>query len=1536
MNNASQPFVTVPQELFGGLYTEATPESLPTGASPLCVNSDFIIGEVGPRPGKESVYYFDQIFDEHICAFADSIPNGHTPTEQAWTNPTNATLNNPASYAECQLNTATVAQNGIGAFDVAGLGFGSGTTAVSTNVATPSGSGEVAIFLESSFFTFTPVAGWTTIQAIAPGKLLDQLTSAPIGGSGTLSSSGQYAAAVMLFKLFGPSLPTLVVNESIVSGSLSAGTYNHTITQPVPAHATILIYAVCNTGGQCNFSASDAAGNLYQNRAAANSGNAIQDSAVNVFVAQDVPANAALQVTATVTSGSAGGTLYVCVLQGGLAGANTPGFGQILEGLNFNMNVPSTVNVLGLQVEISGKQSTQNADAFITVSVGNATSGDAPTTFEVQLPASNGTATVGLPLSDWGLTLTPALLNDPNFYVHILPVAATSVCTFDVYAIKLKAFITPNPPPSFNYLKTFAESAGEVLNLALGSDGLIYQENAINAPGILEAVYLNVQPNSFAQSATVDDREFIAISNLAMGTNIPLTYTPPFFDRLSQVGPGAPPSASTTSAAATVVSITQPTVKSDPVEPGHLSGILWSAGPGSTVAGNVLTVYYAGTNNLAVADPDVQIGAGVQLAAIDPSAFAGQTVNGIYTITAIGQGVPPGAAQARWYFTVTMPTSQSINQANHIESHAPTGTYQVTTATMTTAAQVVGLEVGGQFQLAGTGGAPPAGYDSTWTVLTTPNASQMVITSTSLTGNVATYGFTLVPGGSNPVVGQLVTATNLLNGNGVFNVTNQAISATSPGSFSITITHADVTSAAENGQGIIFGTIFTFDPMVIVGTRTGGNIVTTGTISAGIRKICYSYLTRNGYITKPSPVLTIDIVAGASTLNISNLLPGPANTIARIIHLTAANGGNFYNIAQDVTVVSNGQNVVNTSTWLNDNTSMSISLSFSDGVLLAGSQIDIEGNNLFALRELGACTMLVPYSNRLFAVGEQNKLTNLLNYSFDGGVSGQAGGATVPAGWTIDPTSGSGGSVITSPIFGFSYQISNTTGSPQAAYGMITQAAFQDEFLTPIIQPSTTYSVRVTTSVPTGAASGNLIVDLYSPALGASLGTFTLALASIGTSMLIYTGTLLTTTLAPVPNDLITRIWAQNIPTGVTIQIDRVEYFPTEAPTLNQQVTGSYNGNFESFDQITGVILGTNVNQQPINSAFVLFDALFLQKTGSMISTSDNNSTEPNNWNIPRTVSAAVGAIGPYACTTGIDEPNSGEEYAITADRSGAYIYMGGQPIKIKEEIQSLWNLINWQYGYTIWIKNDITNRRVLIGVPMKTTAAFKNVVQQNPWIPVGIIPANANPTTPNVILMVNYKQINTGSELASSPEVHRSYSGKLIASEITRKWSVWSIKAPCAAFISRNDGTAPVFLGNSDATGKIYDLVDGLLNDDGVAFTQDYITSSFVPTETGQGLQMGMVRYNYDFMTLLIDGIGDVAMTALPNTLDTPYASQLLPDLALPMSTNGDVEIPVNEVGTRLFMRFTSKAVDAGYYLSRIVMAMHQDPWSPVRGVNN
>lgn len=1237
----------------------------------------------------------------------------------------------------------------------------------------------------------------------------------------------------------------------------------------------------------------------------------------------------------------------VYATQGGCGGGGGTGpVSQTLQSLNFSPPIPANTGhtencgcgcstsgelpVFGLEVLITGSQTDLSPDAVLTVQLQLPDGTLSPTTFTIQLPSSPGTVVVGSPTELWGLTLSASLISDPNFQVNIVASTTGGETVTFTASVQLKVFTTPNPPPDINYLKTFAQVDGDLFSLFLGSDGVMYQEDVNNNPNVLTPVYSAIEPDTFAESATIDDREFIALSNLLNGTDIPYTYDGENFDRLSQVGPGAPPTASTSTTTIDIVSITQPTAKSDPEQPGQLSGILWSNGPGSTAPGNVLTVYYARVSAQPVADPDLQPGVGVELAGIDVPGpnndFNGQTVDGDYIVVSIGQGVPPGAEFERWYFTVTMPSTQSVNQANHEEGHGPFGTYQVTTATLTTSAQVPNLEVGNSLGISGTGGAPPAGYDGTWVVQKTPNAAQLQITSTSLTGNVATFGFNLITG-TNPVVGQAVTVSGTLNGNGIFNVVNGVISSTSAGVFSINLTSPDVPSSSENGAGIIFGTIFVFDPLKVVGNKTGGALVTIGIISAGVRKVCYSFLTRNGYMTAPSPILTFDVPSGASTLTIGNLASGPADVVARVVHLTAANGGNFYNIPIDVIVISNGLPVTNTSTYLKDNTSRSINLSFSDGVLLAATSIDTQGNNLFATLELGSSLGIIEYASRAFAIGEQNKVPNFLNWSFDGGyleIPPAAPGK--PLGWTVDPTFGGGGSLVNSPIFGFAYQISNTSGSTQATYGMITQPAFQDEFLVPIINASTKYSVRITAAVA-APTTGNLVVDLYSPSSGTALGTFSVPLASLGTTMQIFTGTLLTNVLAPVPNDLKLRVYATAVLNGAAITIDRLEPFPTEKPVLTTQITGSYVNNFEAFDESGegGIVDTAGENQQPVRSAFVMFDTLYIVKSGSLLSTQDNSLTEPSGWSI-RNVSASVGTPSLYGVTTGIDEPNTGEAWAIIAGQSGGYVFNGGEPVKMTEEIQRLWDLINWKYGHTLWVKNDVKNRRVLFGVPLKTP---------NQWLPTGIIPDDQNPTTPNVILMCNYRQLNTGSQLEDKVGVHVSYSGRLIASEQTRKWSIWTIKAPAAAFLRRPDNTDELFLGNSDGNGKIFELVDDLGQDDCSAIQQIYITYGFVSDDQGQAMKIGSLRQVYTYAITLVDGTGNLNLKVYPNTLTSQFAHDLLPRIPLPLMTDGDIEVPLNETANRLFFEYKTDEIGSGFNLSRLVVMCQQDPWSPVRGRN-
>jgi hypothetical protein len=124
-------------------------------------------------------------------------------------------------------------------------------------------------------------------------------------------------------------------------------------------------------------------------------------------------------------------------------------------------------------------------------------------------------------------------------------------------------------------------------------------------------------------------------------------------------------------------------------------------------------------------------------------------------------------------------------------------------------------------------------------------------------------------------------------------------------------------------------------------------------------------------------------------------------------------------------------------------------------------------------------------------------------------------------------------------------------------------------------------------------------------------------------------------------------------------------------------------------------------------------------------------------------------------------------------------------------------------------------------------------------------------------------------------------------------------------------------------------------MEDDGNAIDQIYATAGFAPTEVAQGMQLGVSRFVFDYMTILINGSGSLTITVSPSTFNSPYSHTLLPNLTLPASTIGDTEVPVNEVGSRLFLIFSTDALGASFALARVVMHMSTEGWAQVSGVN-
>ena len=93
--------------------------------------------------------------------------------------------------------------------------------------------------------------------------------------------------------------------------------------------------------------------------------------------------------------------------------------------------------------------------------------------------------------------------------------------------------------------------------------------------------------------------------------------------------------------------------------------------------------------------------------------------------------------------------------------------------------------------------------------------------------------------------------------------------------------------------------------------------------------------------------------------------------------------------------------------------------------------------------------------------------------------------------------------------------------------------------------------------------------------------------------------------------------------------------------------------------------------------------------------------------------------------TPSVQGVDTGEDWAVIAGRAGMYIFDGGEPVKISQEIQPLWDQINWAAGNTLWVRVDTRNKRILCGVPIGTA------------------------TSPNRILVLDYRSLSSAGEIA-------------------------------------------------------------------------------------------------------------------------------------------------------------------------------------------
>lgn len=802
-----------------------------------------------------------------------------------------------------------------------------------------------------------------------------------------------------------------------------------------------------------------------------------------------------------------------------------------------------------------------------------------------------------------------------------------------------------------------------------------------------------------------------------------------------------------------------------------------------------------------------------------------------------------------------------------------------------------------------------------------------------------------------------VTVFNTTNSNGIFNVQNAAVTSVNN---NVMVTNVAVPASTINineaGYAICGGgALLVIDPgQKTVGTgQPGVNpiyapvappqasatiSVETPDLAPGQRYCIVLFQMEDGSITPASPPVSFYTTGTTNQLTISaagrggTALPlGPQGTIARIVAFTAAGagfGGPYFYIPSPVylppTAASLGQPKTISATVVYDNTTTGSQINFTltDAVLLNSVNITEEGNNRQQTRGIRPFAKALLDSGRAFYIGEQAAVTTLVNTDFSGGTLGET---NVIPGWTFRPGNGEGTGAfsIQSNVSRMYLEMANTSGAALnptanslANAVCLTQSVSLTAENTPVLVPLTAYNVRVLCAASNPADGSSLRIEIDN-VNGTVVRNFVIPASSMGSNIIAPTefdGVILLEsdwgTGAEAPALL--GLFPLNQPSGSAFYVYRVDIYPATQPANQSQVAVSYAGDPAGVDTVTGVVDISDFTQDPITNIYRFLASVYVTtatRTFHVVTTSD---AEPAFWEV-REVANRAGCSGPLA-------QDAAEEFAVTADVNGVYVFDGGAHLRISQEIQQIWNLV--VHPELTWVKVDLPNQRILVGVCLPTP---------NTWLPND---PSDTPTSPNVILSCQFFGIDSGRELGGEAPVTVSmFTGALLFREMRRKWSIWRIPAHYAD--SGPNGVSQIVLGH-DVPNGAYTLAyldPTVYTDMGAAIQQSYTTYAIPDSRDTQQLQLGSHYHQYSYGLVLAEGAGQMTVLGTPENLRNTLPAFTQPPFTLSDPALDDVNLPLNITGNRLFLTVAASGTGSWFNLRRIVLGVQEARRVTVRG---
>jgi hypothetical protein len=287
-----------------------------------------------------------------------------------------------------------------------------------------------------------------------------------------------------------------------------------------------------------------------------------------------------------------------------------------------------------------------------------------------------------------------------------------------------------------------------------------------------------------------------------------------------------------------------------------------------------------------------------------------------------------------------------------------------------------------------------------------------------------------------------------------------------------------------------------------------------------------------------------------------------------------------------------------------------------------------------------------------------------------------------------------------------------------------------------------------------------------------------------------------------------------------------------------------------------------NVNDgQRCTNCFEYRNQLFVVKENGLYLVTPTQG-DPDSWNIQ--------CVAPTVGTPGARSIAVGRDVAIIVHRTGAYIFDGGSPTWISNELiasapdkPGLWERINWAYDHLIWVQLDEEQKVVRIGVPLDGATACSH------------------------ILKVDYKDGWDSSLRFSAISGRYHYAPG-------RRWSLDEIPAAQAVRVyrplplsavppDRRLGQSQLLLAAQGA-GYVGYVDPSAVTDFGQPFNWALSTGAVSAAEVAKQMRQGMETLG--IVQIRASGTGNIAVDALPNA----SAPVNIANFALTTPTRGDL----------------------------------------------